>query len=385
VVLLIFILLLPASRLLAEELELPDPLRTRSGKVVDSVQLWQTERRPEILELFRENIYGRMPVQRPKNLRFFVTEPSREAMEGQAVHRQIDISYRGPGGQGTIQLVLFLPKAAPKPVPCFLLICNRGLENMDPTRKVKSPFWPAELIVQRGYAAAVFHYGDVAPDRKDAWTNGVFRIFEDPDKRRPDSWGAIAAWAWGASRALDYLETDRDIDARRVALVGHSRGGKAALWAGAEDERFALIVSNESGSTGAAIARGKKGEKIQDINRGFPHWFCDNYKKFNDREKDLPVDQHLLAALIAPRPLYIASATEDSWADPKHEFLAGVHAEPVYRLFKLPGLGTSTMPSPESPIQTGFIAYHLRTGIHNLTEYDWARFMDFADRHLVAK
>ena len=168
-----------------------------------------------------------------------------------------------------------------------------------------------------------------------------------------------------------------------MAVVGHSRGGKTALWAGAEDERFAMVVSNDSGCTGAALARGKQGEHIRDINRGFPHWFNDNYKRFADREDDLPLDQHMLAALIAPRLLYIASATEDSWADPRSEFLAGVHANPVFGLFGIQGLASAAMPNADTPIHEGHIGYHLRTGKHNLTEYDWGCFMDFADKHLV--
>jgi pimeloyl-ACP methyl ester carboxylesterase len=373
--------LLSGVALCAAEARLPDPLVIQSGQKVESVEVWKAKRRPEILELFRENVYGRAPIGRPEKLSFETTQSTPDMMDGKATRKLVNISFRGPGGEGTIQLLLFVPNAATRPVPCFLLICNRDPENIDPSRKVKSPFWPAEQIVARGYAAAVFYNADVAPDKYDGFTSGVFKVFDPPAGRRADSWGTIAAWAWGASRVMDYLETDRDIDAKRVAVVGHSRGGKTALWAGAEDERFAMVVSNESGSTGAALARDKQGEHIRDINKHFPHWFCENYKRYNDREDQLPVDQHMLAALMAPRLLYIASASEDLWSDPKNEFRAAVHAGPVYRLFGLGDLGTSVMPKPETPIQEGAIAYHLRTGKHNLTEYDWARFMDFADKH----
>jgi hypothetical protein len=364
----------------AAELELPDPLTFNSREKVASAAQWREQRRGEILELFRTNVYGRAPVGRPENLKFEQTETSPDVMDGQAVRKQIKISYHGPGGEGAIQLVLFIPKAR-TPAPCFLLICNRPQSNIDPTREVKSPFWPAEQIIARGYAAAAFFNGDVAPDKADAWQKGAHKIFDSP-QRAPDAWGTIAAWAWGASRCLDYLETDPGIDGKRVAVVGHSRGGKTALWAGAEDPRFAMVVSNDSGCTGAAIARGKTGEHIDVINKAFPHWFCENYKRYNGREADLPVDQHELAALIAPRLLYIASASEDTWADPTHEFLSAVQATPVYRLLGLHGLTATQMPAPDSPLHEGEIGYHVRTGKHDLTEYDWKCYMDFADQHL---
>jgi pimeloyl-ACP methyl ester carboxylesterase len=366
----------------SSELNLPDPLVNANGQSVDSVELWQNQRRAEIIELFREHVYGRMPVKRPKSLRFEVVAVLPDAMDGLATRKQVKISYDGPGGEGAIRLVVFVPKKQTRPAACFLLICNRPESNIDPTRAVKSPFWPAEQIVSRGYAAAAFHVGDVDPDVNEGFKDGVHGIFDPPEGRRPDSWGTIAAWAWGASRVMDYFETDDSIDSRRVVVVGHSRGGKTALWAGAEDERFAMVVSNNSGSTGAALARGKRGERISDINRGFPHWFCENYRRYNGREEALPVDQHMLAALVAPRLLYIASATEDSWADPQSEFLAAVHASPVYRLFGLEGLGADKMPQPDVPLHRGRIGYHLRTGGHNLVEYDWERYMDFADKFL---
>ncbi len=362
------------------DLKLPDPLVTLGGEKVTTKEAWEKTRRTEVLELFRKNIYGRAPVGRPEGLKFEVIDSAPDAMEGKATRKQVKISWHGPGGEGSLKLVLFIPNGLNKPAPCFLLICNRpAAANIDPTRAVKSPFWPAEQIVARGYAAAAFYNGDVAPDKHDEFKSGVFKAF-DTAPRTGESWGTIAAWAWGASRALDYLVTDAGIDAKRVGVVGHSRGGKTALWAGAEDERFAMVVSNDSGSTGAALARGKTGEKIRDINRVFPHWFNGNYKAFADREDELPVDQHMLAALIAPRVLYIASATEDDWAHPKNEFLSGVYASPVYRLYGLEGLTGKTFPNPDAPVQGGGMGYHLRTGKHNLTEYDWGCFMDLAGR-----
>jgi hypothetical protein len=270
------------------------------------------------------------------------------------------------------------------PTPCFLLICNRGATNIDPSRSIQSPFWPAEEMIGRGYAAAAFLNSDLDPDRHDGFTNGVHGIFDPPGVRRADdAWATIAAWAWGASRAMDYLVTDPDIDSRGVAVMGHSRGGKTALWAGAEDERFALVISNDSGCGGACLARRRqaKAESIKAINKSFPHWFCENYKRYADREDNLPLDQHMLAALIAPRLLYIASASEDLWADPEGEFLCAVEARRVYELFGLQGIKTREFPAPDSPLHEGVIGYHVRTGKHDLTLYDWKCYMDFADRH----
>jgi dienelactone hydrolase len=373
--------------LTAAELRLPDPLTTTNGTKVTSAEAWRNTRRPEILELFRTHVYGRMPVGRPASLKFETLESTQGLMDGTATRKQVKISYRGPGGEGAIKLVLFVPERA-KPAPCFLLICNRDATNIDASRAIKSPFWPAEQIVARGYAAAAFLNADVDPDRDDGFTNGVHGIFDPPGVQRPaDAWGTLAAWAWGASRVMDYLVIDPDIAPRRVAVIGHSRGGKTALWAGAEDERFAFVISNDSGCGGAGLARRRqpKAETIAAINRAFPHWFCANYKQYAGREEALPLDQHMLAALIAPRLLYLASATADLWADPEGEFLCGVEASPVYRLLGLEGLSADRQPPPETPLQTGAIGYHLRTGPHGLTEYDWKCFLDFADQHLRGK
>jgi len=361
---------------------LPDPLITGEREKVTSIAQWQEKRRPEILELFRENVYGRAPIERPDSLRFDIMQIDKAAMNGRATLKLINICFPGPRGEGKITLVLFIPNDAVKPAPGFILICHRHRNNIDPTREDQSPFWPAERIVARGYMAAAFHTSDVAPDMPGLFHESVHRIFgADDDDRASDTWGAIAAWGWGASRAMDYFMTDQDIDHQRIAVVGHSRGGKAALWCGAEDERFALVVGNNSGCTGAALARRKSGERVADINKRFPHWFSANYHQFNRRERRLPVDQHQLIALMAPRLVYVASASRDAWADPQGEFLACVHAAPVYQLFGLQGLETNELPKAGRPLHAGHIGYHLRKGRHNLTEYDWDRFMDFADRH----
>lgn len=362
---------------------LPPLFLSQAGERIRTTEEWSKKRRPELLELFRTHVYGRTPVDKPAGLHFEIDAEIPDLFSGKAVARarrkEVSIRFSGPGGEGRIRLFLTLPTGCDRPVPVFLLICHLPPEKID--LREATPFWPVEEIVQRGYAAAVFYTSDVDPDLDDGFRNGVHGIFDRPGARRfPDAWGTIAAWAWGARRIMDYLETEPTVDCRRVAVVGHSRGGKTALWAGANDERFALVISNSSGCTGAALSRHIQGETVQKINTAFPHWFCENYKKFNDREPQLPVDQHQLLALIAPRRLYINSAGEDAWADPEGEFLSCLHAEPVYDLFGLPGLGATNMPAPGGMLHNGYIGYHLRPGGHDLALYDWRRYLDYADK-----
>lgn len=357
--------------------QLPELLERASGDAVDTAEQWVEGRRMEIRNLFENEVFGRGPKDSCE-LSFHVTETS-GMMNGNAIRKQIDIQYSAPRGIGSFRLLLFLPAASvTEPVPVCLLINNRGPLVADPEQQKPSGFWPVELILSHGYGAAQFHVEEIDPDYDDGFRNGVHGRFDDSCEARSEhSWGTIAAWAWAASRAMDYLEADPQVDAKRVSVVGHSRGGKTALWAGALDERFAAVFSNNSGCTGAALSRGKAGETIEQINSTFPHWFAARYRRYNGREHELPFDQHMLLALLAPRPLYVASATLDDWADPHSEFLALVAAEPAYRLFGYTGLGTAEFPSPDTPLIGDRLGYHVRTGVHDLTEYDWSCFLTF--------
>jgi pimeloyl-ACP methyl ester carboxylesterase len=301
-------------------------------------------------------------------------------MAGKATLKEVVIEVVNKSKPLKINLVLFVPNGQPRPVPVFLLINNRGKDNTDPTRAHKSDFWPAEMVIDSGYAIAAFHVSDLAPDDTANYVNGVLQLYPD-QLAANDGMRAIGAWAWGASRVLDYFEKDRDLDAKKVVVVGHSRGGKASLWAAAEDPRFAMCVTNCSGNTGAALSHRRYGETISRINTVFPHWFAKNYKKFNNNEDALPLDQHMLIAAIAPRPLYATNATKDLWADPKGTFLALKNAEKVYALYGMESRLTPEPPAVQQPILNSPMGYHIREGEHNLTAYDWGNFVKFARVH----
>ena len=365
--------------------EVPDILARKDGGRISTAEEWERSRRPELLEMFQRREYGVRPVERPADLAFAPLCEDRTMMDGKAVRRRVTISCTGPEGAFAFPATAFIPKAA-KPVGAFILICNRKPEeNIDPERNVKSGFWPAEEIVARGYAAVTFWNGDVARDDKvGCMTTGVFRAWCKAGARTPQSWGALSAWAWGASRVLDWLETMPEIDAKRVAVVGHSRGGKTALLAGVTDTRFALACVNDSGCSGAKLNRANlpKSESIAIITKAFPHWFCLDYAGCAGRDAELDFDQHQMVALMAPRAVAIASASEDDWAGPRGEFCSAALASPVWRLYGKKGLETKGrgMPAAGEAMQGGSISYHVRSGKHNLTPEDWNRYMDFADR-----
>jgi len=383
---------------------LPELLVMSDGTKVTNAGMWRTKRRPQVLELFRKYVYGRAPVGRPKGMTFKVFDLDRKALNGLAIRKQVTVNFTGKEDGPSMDILIYLPGAAKGPVPTFVLLNFGGNHTIHPdpairlstrwmrnnrkateeTRGNSSKSYPVEKILARGYGLATIYYGDIDPDFHDGFKNGVQPVFDKliDGKRAPDAWGSICAWAWGLGRAMDYFESDKQIDESRVAVLGHSRLGKTSLWAGARDERFALVISNNSGCGGAALSLRHFGETVKRINTSFSHWFCDNFKKYNDEEDRLPVDQHMLVALMAPRPVYVASADEDLWADPRGEFLACRNAEPVYKLLGLKGLDVAKMPALNEHIQKGRIGYHIRTGGHGLTEYDWQRYMDFADTHL---
>lgn len=386
---------------------LPDPLIMRDGRKVTDAQMWRQQRRPEILAMFRTLMYGKSP-ERPANMTFKQFDLDKNALGGKAVRKQVTIYFTGKQDGPSVNLLIYLPKSAPTPPPIFVNLNFEGNQAAinDPAIRLSTSWRDAkrentvnnqateasrgteasrmciEPILARGYGVVTAHYCDIDPDFDDGFKNGVHGAFDKFEGKRPaDAWGSIGAWAWGLSRALDYLETDHDVDAKRAIVVGLSRLGKTALWAGAQDERFAMVVSTCSGCGGAALSKRIYGETVGSMNRMFPHWLCENSKQFNEHEQDLPLDQHMLIALIAPRPVYISSAEQDRWADPKGEFLSALNADPVYRLLGTDGLAAKEMPEIEKPV-TSTIGYHIRHGVHDATEYDWQRYMDAADRHL---
>lgn len=364
-----------------------------------SIEEWETVHRPVIYRFFEQEVYGKMPT-RQIPMRFELLSED-TALNGLARMKQVAIHLQGL--KEPMLLLIYLPREAKGPVPLFLAMNFKGnhqisadeqiiisknaptgeaLKN-DPPRGAAASRWPLELILGRGYGVATISRDDVDPDFDDGFKNGVHALFNRVGSEPPagNTWGTIAAWAWGLSRAMDYLETDPDVDAKRVAVLGHSRLGKTALWAGAADPRFAMVISNNSGCGGAALSLRKVGETVAAINKRFPHWFCDNYNRYSDNEAALMVDQQGLLALIAPRPLYVASAELDKWADPMGEFLAARRASPVYELYGLKGLQQDSLPAVNTPLKGGSVGYHVRTGKHDITPYDWTQYLDFADIH----
>ncbi len=361
--------------------ELPSLFETADGKKVETVSSWKYQRRPEIIQLFEDHVYGQVP-DHYDSISYEVVNKNNKAINGTARLKEVDVTVNRNGQSVTIRLNLFVPNDVSKPAPVFLLINHRNPENIDPTREVKRDFWPVEEIIPRGYAVGAFQVDDVADDDADTYKDDILEKLYPDQIGRDNGMRALSAWAWGAMRIMDYFQQDPDIDHNRSAVVGHSRGGKASLWTGTQDQRFAITISNESGCGGAALSRRRFGETVQEINNSFPYWFTPNFEQYNENESDLPVDQHMLIALMAPRPIYVASAKEDEWADPKGEFLSLKHGSTVHeKLYQLPVNLPSEKPEVNEPTIQSYAGHHIRDGEHNLTIYDWQQFMDFADYH----
>ena len=382
---------------------LPDPLVFNDGKPVRTAKDWQ-KRRSEILELFETNVYGHSP-KPPKSIRHKIFDLDKNALGGKAIRKQVTI-YFSPKDDGPKEdLLIYIPAAAQKPVPLILSLNfsdNQAVVN-DPGVKLGTIWtrdkherqtaseesrgrdhnFDVEKVLTHGYGFATIYYQDIEPDFNGGYQFGIRLLFLKPRQTEPapDDWGAIGAWSYGLSRAIDYLEKDKDVDAKRVAIMGHSRLGKTVLWAGALDERFAMVLSSCSGEGGASLARRNYGETIKTLTDAFGYQFAANYKKYADDPNKLPVDTHELIALIAPRPVYITGAEDDRWADPKGEFLAAVAAGPVYRLLGKEDLVTDQMPPLNTPIMHT-IGYHYRSGKHEVTAFDWDQFLAFAEMHL---
>jgi hypothetical protein len=361
---------------------LSDPLTMDDGTKVTTAKQWE-QRRMELLQLFTTEMYGQMPG-RPRNLTFKVFESSNNALGGLATRKQVTVYFNGKSSGPQMDILIYLPNKVKKPGLILQLGFNGNQTLSNDTAVKLSTSWVAngktalnnkateasrgkmpnkdiEMILSRGYGFATIYCRDIDPDFDDGFKNGVHTLYPEM-QGRGDNFSTIGAWAWGLSRALDYMETDKDINAKKVAVFGFSRLGKAALWAGATDERFAMVLSNESGCGGVRIFRRGKGEDIKHLCNSFPHWFDTNFRKYIGKDTVLPFDQHLVVSLIAPRPIAIGSAEGDQYSDPEGEFLGGVYATPVYKLLGFSGLPTTQMPRLNEPI-AGQIQYHIRPGI----------------------
>lgn len=356
---------------------LPDLFVDFQGNRITNPEAWESKRRPELLGLFAEHVYGKLPTDFDEQI-FEVGEIDNHLHSGYANLKTVNITVSRNSNSQKIRLKIYFPKTGKGPFPVFLLISHRDVEEI--TGNPENQFFPVQQIVSRGYAAAIFDVEDVSPDDKARFTDRILDKLYPEQLSLSDGMRGLSAWAWGAMRAMDYFEIDEAIDSKRATVVGHSRGGKAALWCGANDTRWAITVSNESGCGGAALSRRKFGETVARINTTFPYWFTDNFKKYNGQEENLPLDQHQLIASIAPRAVYVASAMEDKWADPKGEYLSLKLGSRVYsEIYQVP----ITLPDQYNyslhTLQQKSVGYHLREGAHDLTGYDWGKILDFAD------
>ncbi|HYG78231.1 MAG TPA: acetylxylan esterase [Planctomycetota bacterium] len=385
--------------------ELPDPLTMLSGEKVTTKEQWFEKRRPELRALFQHYMYG-IPPAAPEKIDAKVEREDKNYFNGKATKKQITIRF-GPPNTPTLNVLLVIPNQRTQPAPVFVGAnfcgnhavlndpeiplpqvwvprhCAGCVENKatDAGRGKNVDVWNIENSISRGYAVATFYAGDIDPDKND-FTDGVHAAYmKEGETRNNQSWGTIAAWAWGLSRVVDYLVTDKDLDAKKIIAVGHSRLGKTAMLAAAMDDRIAISMPLQAGCGGTAPSRGTVGESVKRINTSFPHWFCGEFKRFNDAPQKLPFDQNCLVALVAPRPVLFANAVEDSWANPGGQFEVLQAADPVYRLLGAGGLDAKTMPENNKLVDST-LGYFIRPGKHEMNLTDWNVFLDFADKHV---
>lgn len=352
-----------------EKRKVPNVLQMNDGTIVKNMKQWKT-RKEEIAHILWGNLYGYAPDFSLK-VEGVIVKTEENDFGGKAITYDMDIRIKSPFSYFSFPYKLTIPKEITKP-PVFL--------SYSFSPNIADGI--GEEIIDNGYAVANVYYQDIVPDKDDGFYSGLGRFCT---RNKFDSWGKIAMWAWGGSRIMDYLETCKAIDINKTAIIGHSRLGKTALLCGAMDERFSLVVSNDSGAGGAALFRGKTGERIKDLSgKGSSFWFCGNFLKYIGKEDKLPFDQHYLLSLIAPRNLYICSASEDEWADPYSEFLACIAVNPAYDLYQEKGIITNDgKPEVHDYFHDGKIGYHLRKGTHYLSRYDWNKVMEYRKRHRV--
>ncbi len=369
---------------------LPDPLVLSNGEPVRDAATWLNERRPEILRAYETEIYGRIPARTPK-VTWKVTGSDPNAREGTAAMKRLAGTIGDRPDAPQIKLTIYTPAKPKKAVPVILLV-NFGGGPAPPLSAAGRGAAPpatdppvAADIIARGWGYAMIAYQDIQPDRANTFTQGVIGATLAPGQQQPapDEWGTISAWAWSVSRVLDYFQTDSSIDAKHVALFGHSRLGKTALWASALDDRIAAVYASCSGEMGAALARRDWGETVDDMAQNFPYWFAGNFQKYVGRWNEMPVDAHMLIALSAPRPVFITGGTADQWADPAGEFLAEVAAGPVYRLLGKKDVGATQVPALDTPLISGDLGWYYHTGPHAATPADWKAFLEFLGKYFT--
>ena len=370
--------------------DLPALLVTSEGERVETVEEWQTMRRPQILTMFSNLVYGSVPAA-AANMEPEYEVVARDAsfMDGKATRKDVKIRFQNDRGTAEMHILVFTPNNRIEPAPAIMKHSFNNTQSDDFDEHAERAGrlrngWPVGDLFDRGFGFVAVYQQDLVGHNEVGFDRGVHRLCypEGQSFPRAHQWGVLSTVAWGGSRALDYLEQDPEIDARRVAVMGHSKMGKAALWTAARDQRFAMAISAQSGCAGAALWRRKSGETLKKMVTRFPYWLCRNAWKFVEQEDDLPVDQHMLLALMAPRPVYVASGIEDTWADPRGEYASAYHAGEVYRLYGKPVLQSAALPPLGEPITDTQIGYHVRAGGHSVEDYDWQRFFDFAEQHL---